>query len=127
MTGISHRLAHTLERELHIADGEVIVREGEDGDDMFLIQSGAVEVFHTRNGREMVAARLGKGEFFGEMSLLESLPRDATARAVGPTVLLTLGPGALLLRLRQDPSLAIEMLHVLSGRIRVLNARIGDT
>ena len=125
MSGISRRLARTLEREIHAADGEIIVREGEEGVDMFLIRSGTVEIFHTRNGQEVVAARLGKGDFFGEMSVLESLPRDASARAVGATVLSVLGPGALLLRLRQDPSLAVEMLHALSGRIRVLNSRIG--
>jgi CRP-like cAMP-binding protein len=126
MSGISRRLARTLEREIHVPDGEIIVQEGQEGDEMFLVRSGAVEIFHTRNGQKVVAARLGRGEFFGEMSVLESLPRDASARAVGPTVLLVLGPGALLLRLRQDPSLAVEMLHALSGRIRALNARIGE-
>jgi CRP-like cAMP-binding protein len=58
------------------------------------------------------------------MSVLESLPREATAHAVGPTRLLALGQGALLLRLRQDPSFALEMLNRLSGRIRTLNERL---
>jgi CRP-like cAMP-binding protein len=86
-----------------------------------------VEIFPCRDGHETVLARLGKGEFFGEMSVLESLPRDASARSNGPSALLGLGPGALLLRLRQDPSLALEMLHALSGRIRALNARVSGS
>ena len=91
---------------------------------MFLVRSGAVVVVREASGRETELARPGKGEFFGEMSLLEPLPREATARAVGPTTLVALGPGALLLKLRQDPSFAIEMLNRLSGRIRVLNERL---
>ena len=126
MSGMSRRLARVLEREVTLDDGEIIVKEGDYGDEMFLIRSGTVDIFHTRDGVEHHAARLGKGDFFGEMSVLESLPRDASARAVGPTVLLALGPGALLLRLRQDPSLAVEMLHSLSGRVRAMNARLGN-
>jgi CRP-like cAMP-binding protein len=58
------------------------------------------------------------------MSLLESLPRDATARAIGETELLVISAGALLVRMRRDPTFAFEMLHRLSGRVRTLNARL---
>jgi CRP-like cAMP-binding protein len=101
-------------------DGEYIVREGDAGQEMFVIRSGGAVV--RRLGHEVV--RLEKGDFFGEMSVLESMPRDADVIAVGTTRLLVLGPGALLLRLRRDPSFALELLQALSGRIRAMNERL---
>ena len=124
MSGTSKRIARAMERVVNLADGEVVVQEGEPGHEMFVIQSGAIEVYRSRNGSSVVLSRLERGSFFGEMSVLESLPRDASARAIGPTTLLAMGRGALLLRLRQDPSFALEMLHALSSRIRVLNERL---
>ena len=73
----------------------------------------------------MVLGVLRRGDFFGEMSLLESYPREATARAVGETRLVVLSQGGLLLRLRRDPTFCLEMLHRLSGRLRDHNARLG--
>ena len=70
-------------------------------------------------------SELGPGDFFGEMSLLESLPRDADVTvAIGETRLLVLNAGSLLVRLRRDPTFALEMLHRLSGRVRSLNAEL---
>jgi CRP/FNR family transcriptional regulator, cyclic AMP receptor protein len=69
-------------------------------------------------------AVLEKGDFFGEMSLLEGLPRDASAIAVGTTQVLVMSSGALLVRLRRDPTFAFELLRRLSGRVRALNARL---
>ena len=73
-----------------------------------------------RPGRDVVLATLGRGEFFGEMSLLESLPRDADAIVVSDEAsLLVIGQGALLIRLRRDPTFSLELLHALS-RVRGL-------
>ena len=101
------------------AAGEMIVARGDDADEMFIIRSGEVEI---RRGETV--ARLGAGDFFGEMSLLESLPRDADVYAVTDVELLVVTQGALLVRLRRDPTFALEMLHRLSGRIRALNALV---
>jgi CRP-like cAMP-binding protein len=69
-------------------------------------------------------AVLGRGSFFGEMSLLEGLPRSATARAIGPTSLLVLRSGSLLLQIRRDPTFAFELLQQMSHRIRQLNEKL---
>ncbi|TNF37612.1 MAG: cyclic nucleotide-binding domain-containing protein [Deltaproteobacteria bacterium] len=106
------------------AHGDLIVREGDTARHMYVIQSGRVEITKRIGSDEVTLAVLDKGDFFGEMSLLESLPRDANARAVGPTRLLVINPGGLLLRIRRDPTFAFEMLHRLSGRIRSLNRRL---
>ncbi|GHV44696.1 hypothetical protein FACS189492_1430 [Clostridia bacterium] len=101
------------------ADGETIFREGDQSCEMFVVQSGLVSVW--QNGVEI--AVLGKGEFLGEMSLLESLPRSATAVARGPARLLCIQPGGFLLKIRRDPTFAFELLQALSKRVRLLNER----
>lgn len=101
------------------ADGETVFQEGDHSFEMYVVQSGYMVV--SQNGREL--AVLGPGEFFGEMSLLESLPRSATVRARGPARLLCIQPGGFLLKIRRDPTFAFELLQALSRRIRQLNGR----
>jgi CRP/FNR family transcriptional regulator, cyclic AMP receptor protein len=106
------------------ADGDVIVREGDTGREMYVIRSGRVEVSKSLGGRTVVLATLERGSFFGEMSLLESRPRNATVRAKGDTELLVIEPGALLLKIRRDPTFAFEMLQHMSRRIRALDEQL---
>ncbi|MBI3204223.1 MAG: cyclic nucleotide-binding domain-containing protein [Myxococcales bacterium] len=120
----SRTQSHAKELERTYGDGESIVEEGDHSRDMFVIQTGRVRISKKVGERELELATLERGDFFGEMSLLESLPRDATARAVGTTELLVISAGALLVRMRRDPTFAFEMLHRLSGRVRLLNARL---
>ena len=107
-----------------VAAGDYIVRQGDEGVEMFVVQSGTVEIARTSNGERRVLATLGPTDFFGEMSLLESLPRDADAVAVTDVSLLVITQGGLLLRVRRDPTFAVEMLHSLSQRIRRLNTEL---
>jgi CRP/FNR family transcriptional regulator/CRP/FNR family cyclic AMP-dependent transcriptional regulator len=112
---------HTAAVIRHAAAGELIVAQGDEDANMFIVQSGCVEVRRHVGDQVVVHGRLERGDFFGEMSLLESQPRAADVVAVEPTVLVELGAGALLLRIRRDPTLAVEMLQKLSRRIRDLN------
>jgi CRP/FNR family cyclic AMP-dependent transcriptional regulator len=105
-------------------DGEIIVREGEQASDMFVIRSGQVEILKSVGGHEVQLAVLDRGSFFGEMSLLEGLPRSATARALGDTSLLVLRAGSLLLQIRRNPTFAFEMMQQMSRRIRELNDKL---
>lgn len=118
---LSDRLGARTEVERVYEDGELIVRKGDEGHEMFVIRSGGAIV---RNSGGVDVDRLGKGDFFGEMSLLESLPRDADVVADGPTRVLVIGAGALLVRLRRDPSFGLELLQALSRRVRALNERL---
>ncbi len=102
-------------------NGEVIFTEGDDSREMYVVVSGSVEVNKKTKSGEVHLAHLSKGDFVGEMSLLESLPRSATARAVGKTKLLVIHPGGFLLKIRRDPTFAFEMLQSLSRRIRMTN------
>lgn len=106
------------------AAGEIICREGDSGRDLFIVQEGEVEVVKHVGDREVPLSRLGRGAFFGEMSLLEGLPRNATVRAVGPVRVAVVEPGSLLLKIRRDPTFAFEMLQHMSRRIRELDDRV---
>lgn len=100
------------------------MRQGDDDVEMFVIKSGRVEISRSVGAHKTVIATLGPTDFFGEMSLLESLPRDADAVAVTEVHVLVISQGGLLMRLRRDPTFALEMLHSLSGRVRALNAQL---
>lgn len=106
------------------ADGEIIFNEGESSSEMYVVRAGKVEISKLVGGHSIRLAVLDRGSFFGEMSLLEGLPRSATARAVGSVSLLVLRPGSLLLQIRRDPTFAFELLQQLSGRIRELNEKL---
>jgi CRP/FNR family transcriptional regulator, cyclic AMP receptor protein len=118
------KLPQSSEFEREFEDGHLVCREGERSQEMFVIQSGGVRIFKSTLRGELELARLSRGDFFGEMSVLESLPRDASAQALGKTRVLVMTAGALLVRLRRDPTFAFELLRRLSGRVRSLNARL---
>lgn len=104
--------------------GELIFREGDSSSEMFVVRTGQVEISKSVGGHSMRLATLDRGSFFGEMSLLEGLPRSATAHAIGDVSLLVLRPGSLLLQIRRDPTFAFELLQQLSGRIRDLDEKL---
>lgn len=106
-------------------DGEIIVRQGEVGNAMYVIQSGKAEVVEEVNGKTVPLAVLGENDFFGEMALFEDQVRSATVRALGPVRVLTVDKKTLLRRIQQDPALAFRMLEHLCHRVRKLDTEIG--
>lgn len=114
----------TFDDERTYEDGDIIVAEGDPGTEMFVIQSGRVRVTKKAPGGEVVLATLDRGDFFGEMSLLESLPRIATVRAVGRTRLVAIRSGELLMKIRRDPTFAFELLQRMSARVRALDEQV---
>ena len=107
--------------ERDYAAGETIIREGEMSTEMFIIQEGKVAVTKKIGDNEVFLATLERGDFFGEMSLLESLPRTATVRALAPTRLVAIRAGELVMKFRRDPTFAFEMIQRMSSRVRQLN------
>ena len=99
-------------------DGDIIIRQGEIGDCMYVIQDGYVEVVKDFDGLNSQVVVLGKGDFFGEMEIFEHESRMATVRALGTARILTLDKGKFLRRIHEDPSSAYRMLQVMSRRIR---------
>lgn len=121
MLNIEEQFKFAQEQVRQFNDGESIFLEGDESREMYVVVSGEVTVVKKSAKGEVVLATMKKGDFVGEMSLLESLPRSASAKAKGPTKLLVIQPGGFLLKIRRDPTFAFEMLQVLSRRIRITN------
>lgn len=105
-------------------DGEDIVRQGESGNCMYVIQQGQAEVLLKKEDKLVCVTVLGEGDFFGEMALFDKDVRSATVRAKGEVWALTLEKRNFLRRIHEDPSLAFRMLEKMSQRIRGLNAEL---
>jgi CRP-like cAMP-binding protein len=105
-------------------DGEIIVRQGELGDCMYVVQAGQVEVFQEKGNDEIRLAVLGGKDFFGEMAVFEREVRSASVRALGEVRVLTIDKKTLFRRINEDPSLAFNILQKLSHRIRELDSEL---
>jgi len=108
-------------QEGYFQPDQIIVTQGTPGQAFYLILSGRVEIL--RDGVSLGA--FGSGDFFGEMSLLDSAPRSATIRALDHTSCLMLSSWDFKSLLERHPSIAIKLLEVLSRRLRVADERIG--
>ncbi|MGH2625689.1 MAG: cyclic nucleotide-binding domain-containing protein [Anaerolineales bacterium] len=108
-----HRLERVI-RERNFKAGETIVTQGDEGVGFYLISSGHVEV--SRDGTKL--ATLGPDDFFGEQALLDNYRRGATCKAVDDTQTLALLRSDFVAELRNNPDLAVEVLAVMSRRLR---------
>lgn len=110
------QLATGVQQQLY-APGEMIVREGESGDCMYVVLAGTAMVTTQQSSRDtVVLATLGAGDFFGEMSLLTGEPRTATVCADSDVELLCIGKAAMQTLMRDDPRVSEQMSEVLAGR-----------
>ena len=104
--------------------GDMIIQEGDLGGEMFIIKSGSVDVIKRDDQKEMVLATLERGDFFGEMAILENVPRSAMVIARETTHLIALNIGSFLIKIKKDPSFAFNMMQKMSNRIRMLNEKL---
>lgn len=103
---------------LELKAGEYVFREGELGTEMYIINEGKVEILNHVGDEEQVLATLEKGDFFGEMSVLEDLPRAASARAATDVRLLQINGSTFDQLLQGNPEIAVRMMRKLSRRLR---------
>jgi len=106
------------------ASGTVLFREGEPGEKMYVIRSGRVKITKKISDSEMTLAVLGGGEFFGEMALLEGLPRSAGATVVEKAVLIELENEAFETLVRKNGEIAVRLMRRLSARLRDADKQI---
>ena len=102
-------------------DGEIIVRQGDVGDRMFVIQKGRAQVLVEKDGQETPIRVAEEGELIGEMAVFEHHVRSATVRALGEVRVLTVDKRNFLKRIHEDPSLAFRVVQTMSRRIRELS------
>lgn len=104
--------------------GETIFSEGETGDNMYVVQSGKVEILKSSGNGDVRLAELGPGEIFGEMAMFGTRERSATVKALGEVRVMTIDRKIFMQKIHQDPSLAMRIMEKMSQRIRTLNDEI---
>ena len=115
----------TLWKPVSREDRQVVFRQGDPPQAMYLVREGKVEIsVWTEDNEELVLAVLGDADFFGELALLDDSHRTATVKAVGHTDLLELSKDHLLAFLRRKPEVAISMMGEIASRLRTANAVI---
>jgi CRP-like cAMP-binding protein len=109
--------------------GQALIREGEEGDFMFLLISGAVDIFKSNaQGERQLMTSVGAGATLGEMSMFDGEPRFATCIATDTTTFVVLTRDAMTNIILEDPGLGakilVEMIALLSQRLRQTSARL---
>ncbi|MHC4222819.1 MAG: cyclic nucleotide-binding domain-containing protein [Planctomycetota bacterium] len=107
-------------------DREVIVRQGEPGRAMYVIQEGTVDIIVERDGREVLLRTAGAGEIVGEMAIVDQEVRSATVRVKGEARILTVDKKTFLRRISEDPTLAFRVVEIMSRRIRELSREVAS-
>ncbi|MCC6746587.1 MAG: Crp/Fnr family transcriptional regulator [Deltaproteobacteria bacterium] len=97
--------------------GTVLFQQGDDGELMYVVQSGRVEISRRAAGQDAVLAVLSAGEFFGEMSIINGSPRTATARVIEDARLLVIDGGTFEAMIRGSAEIAVRLIKKLAGRL----------
>ncbi len=108
----------------HFDNGQVLFHEGDDGDDMYIIQSGRVAIKKKVKDSDTTLAVLEKGDFFGEMAILERMPRSATAEVVEQGDLIVISGEMFGDMIKANPEIAVRMLRKQSIRLRETNRQL---
>jgi CRP/FNR family cyclic AMP-dependent transcriptional regulator len=104
--------------------GDVLFREGESGDVMFVIQAGAVRITKQAGGEDKVLALLGPGEFVGEMAILNSKPRTATATVVEAARCIVIDSKTLESMVARNAEIALRLIKKLAKRLDSADALV---
>lgn len=109
----------------HFSAGHVLFREGDAGEDMYIIQSGRVAIKkRTGIGADLTLALLEKGDFFGEMAVLERMPRTASAEMAEEGDLIVISGDTFGDMIKSNPEIAFRMLRKYSIRLREMVKQI---
>jgi CRP/FNR family transcriptional regulator/CRP/FNR family cyclic AMP-dependent transcriptional regulator len=115
-----------ITKEVKYRPRQVIIKTGERGTVLFLLTSGLVRVSVEGNrGKEMILGVLYPRDFFGEMALLDGLPRSATVMAVEESEVLVISRRDFLQCIRKLPKLAVKVIVTLSMRLRSMDQKVG--
>jgi CRP-like cAMP-binding protein len=108
----------------HFKKGHVLFHEGEDGEDMYIVQSGKVAIKKRLKEGDTTLAVLEKGDFFGEMAILERMPRSASAEMTEDGDLIVISGEIFGDMIKANPEIAVRMLRKQSIRLRETNKQL---
>jgi EAL domain-containing protein (putative c-di-GMP-specific phosphodiesterase class I) len=111
-------MLENLNREVYVA-GEYVFREGEAGDCAYIIESGGIEIFMSERGPDIPIGHIGRGEIFGEIALLDSQPRSASAKCTQKTILIPIQRKTVNTLLDKTDPIIRSLLLVILERYRV--------
>ena len=113
--------------EVRLHPGEILFEEGSLGEQAYVIREGQIEIYKHSNGLEVQLAVRKTGEMIGEISLLESSPRNASGRALSDSLLYAIGQEQFESLLNNSPSAARKMLHTVINRLRSLDLALNQS
>lgn len=104
--------------------GTVVFREGDAGNEMYVIQSGKVNITKRSRDVEKVLVTLGVGAFFGEMAIINQKPRSASAIVLEDARLLVIGPKTFEAMIRGNSEISVRMIKILAQRLQEADEQI---
>src|SRR5512140_3282077 len=115
-----HALAHKL-RDVNVESGHPVFAQGDEGDAMYVIEDGAVDIVAGSGKQKVILRSLIKRQYFGELSLLDGAPRSATAVASRDTHLFALDRDDFVAFIKKRPDAALSIMHEVGERMRATN------
>jgi CRP-like cAMP-binding protein len=106
--------------------GTILFREGDTGEEMYIINNGKVKIFKEIGGVEKVLAILGQSDFFGEMSLLNKKPRSASAEVAEDAKILVINNTTFDTMMRNNAEIAIRIIRTLAKRLEDADVQIAN-
>ena len=117
-TNLFQKFGHSAE------PGTIIFKEGEEGDQMYIIQSGRVKVTRNIGGQELTLAILEKSDFFGEMAIINLVKRTATVTAIDRVDMLAFNRQGFLSMINKNAQIALNVIDKLCRRLQNANLQI---
>ncbi len=119
-------MARVCEEKIHKKDSRIF-KTGDPGGALYIIVDGQVKIEQEKRSGSTTLATLGNDSYFGEMSLFDNSPRSASAIAMRETVILELNRAPIMSLTMQNPDMALELINMLSQRIRETSDKLADT
>jgi len=119
---VEQRLFERFGKE--VPKGTILFRENDPGQEMYIIQTGKVRISKKVREIEKTLAIMGKGDFFGEMSILNNKPRSATAEIIEDARLLLIDPQTFETMIRNNAEIALRIIKNLSARLQEADHQI---
>lgn len=117
----------SVTEEVNFSEGQVVIKEGDPGDTLYLVVEGQVAVLKKQeDDREIELDQIKAGDYFGEMALFEDIPRTATIQTKESCRMLMLHKQEFKEMVREYPQIALQICKALSGRIRVLHTKMSE-